>query len=118
MLRRVSLLILGSTLSVAVIAAGPAPPREKPPEVSTVGTVPAVLTEADQAKLVEVLRRLAVQGAQAPALQSPSPWFATLPIVAKAPDFETRTPSVGVRDRTKPVEPGSGPAVPVQGGRP
>jgi hypothetical protein len=86
--------VLGSTALAA--ASGPAP--AKPLEVSTVGTTPAAVTDADRAKLAEVGRRHAADRAK------PAVW--RVPVFVsdvKKPDAATQVPSAGVRDRRKPA---------------
>ena len=95
--------VLALTSSAGGAAAGgtstapPATPAAsvKIPEVSTVGTTPAVLTVAERLKLAQLL---AANGSRPketipPALLQPQ----------SIPPFETRSPATGPRDRTKPI---------------
>ena len=71
----------------------------KAPEVSTVGTTPAILTAAEHAKVAH-LARLAHVSATAKAMPVRS---IARELLSPLPPVETRIPSTGARDRTKPI---------------
>lgn len=99
---RVALLLCLVAFALPAFAAPP-PSGVKPPEVTTVGTTPVALSDADRAKLVEVTQRLAarrVGGARAVRPVFRAPVIAT----AKPADVVTRMPARGTRVRTKPAE--------------
>ena len=87
--------VLGSTAPAVASEA----PSAKPLEVSTVGTTPAAVNDADRAKLAEVGRRHAAERAK------PAVWRVPLFVAdVKKPDAATMAPAPGVRDRRKPAE--------------
>jgi hypothetical protein len=88
----VTMHILSQTPPVTLPASGP-----KGPEVVTIGTGPARLTELEQVKFEAFLRMMSVPLAvEAPSLASPTAGV-------KGPELSTRTPATGARDRRKPV---------------
>ena len=93
----------GGTSTAPAVA--PAPPATivegKAPEVSTVGTTPAVLTVAERAKLAH-LTQMAEARARAQAQATPVRSIAR-EFLSPVPAVETRLPSMGPRDRTKPI---------------
>jgi hypothetical protein len=126
-------LALLACLTAGTASAGaPAKPAVKEPEVTTIGTTPAMLSDADRAKLVEVEHRLAARRAL-PASHSLAfrrSWPGT---GVKPAEISTRIPSRGARVRTKPgqtlppapaavqakpVAPSATQAAPAKGGRP
>jgi hypothetical protein len=82
--------------------AGSVAAEGKAPEVSTVGTTPAILTAAEHAKVAHLahLARLAHVSATAKAMPVRS---IARELLSPLPPVETRIPSTGARDRTKPI---------------
>ena len=79
--------------------AGDAVAQGKAPEVMTVGTTPAVLTAAEHAKVADLARL-----AQIPATARSMPVRSLArEFLSPVPPVETRVPSTGPRDRTKPI---------------
>ena len=79
--------------------AGSAAAEGKAPEVSTVGTTPAVLTAAERANVAHLARLSHVS-----ATAKPMPVRSIArELLSPLPPVETRVPSTGPRDRTKPV---------------
>jgi hypothetical protein len=100
-----------TAVSHATIASSASSPATKPPEVTTIGTVPATFSAADQAKLEASLRqfeatRQAARAALDAAFRGPSE-IGHKPTVWAPPKpafLETLEPSRGPRVRTKPAE--------------
>jgi hypothetical protein len=105
-----AVVLLGGS-SPGTSAAAPAEPTSpKGPEITTVGSVPYVLTAAHRAKLAEALRQHELRRATTPA-QAAGP---AVVLSTKPTAIETREPAVGARDRSKAGQPpaASPPAVP------
>jgi len=105
--RTVLLTLLAVVGSTALAVASAAPPV-KPLEVVTVGVTPATFSDADRAKLAEVVRRLAAESTR------PKVWRpAAVGLTVKPVDASMRSAAVGVRNREKPVQ-----AAPDKAGQP
>ena len=101
--RAVLLLILSNIFMGPVSAGTPTPPTTKPPEIVTIGTAPAVLSEADRAKLAEGAQRFAARRA-ANISTARSGFRSAAPAASKPAPVNTRVPALGARNRTKPGE--------------
>jgi hypothetical protein len=98
-------LVILACLTTAAIA-DPAPkPRVKDPEVSTVGTTPVTLTEADRAKATEWEHRAAARRASTEAQRQAGVRISAPRSPGKPVEISTRVPSRGPRVRVKPVQP-------------